>query len=122
MLNAMIAEHAVGRTLTRTELEERFLALCRAADLPLPELNAYVVLDGGFAPQVDFVWRAQRLVVETDSRAFHGTRAFEEDRRRDQRLMLGGWRVMRCTWRQVLTEPVELARTVRSLLAAAKNA
>jgi very-short-patch-repair endonuclease len=58
--------------------------------------------------------------VETDGRAAHGTRrAFEHDRRRDQQLMLAGWRVIRVTWRQLTREPEELARTVQALLAAA---
>jgi very-short-patch-repair endonuclease len=45
-------------------------------------------------------------------------RAFEHDRRRDQRLMLLGWRVVRFTWRQVLFEPAYVAATLGGLLAA----
>jgi very-short-patch-repair endonuclease len=103
---------------TRTEIEERFLALCREACLPHPEVNAQVVLGGGEAYEVDFLWRRERLIVETDGRETHGTRrAFERDRRRDQRLMLHGWRVARFTWRQVVYEPAELVRTLVALLA-----
>jgi very-short-patch-repair endonuclease len=66
---------------------------------------------------VDFVWPAQRLVVETDGRAYHATRrAFEEDRRRDQQLALAGYRVLRFTWDQVTREPRDVAETVRRLL------
>src|SRR5690606_35550457 len=44
---------------TQSEAEERFLALIRAAELPVPELNAYV---RGY--RVDFLWRAEKVVVE----------------------------------------------------------
>ena len=55
--------------------------------------------------RADFVWREQRLIVETDGGRFHRTRrAFEADRRRDQRLLLAGWRVIRITWRQLKHE------------------
>lgn len=119
-LRTVLTGHAVGETATRSEFEERFLALCLRAGLPRPEVNAYLVLDGGDAAQVDFLWRSQRVVVETDGYRTHGTRsAFERDRRRDQRLMLAGWRVVRVTWRQLVRERRELVEIVRSLLAEA---
>ena len=70
--------------------------------------------------RVDFLWRQQRLIVETDGRDVHSTRqAFERDRKRDQRLMLAGWRVVRFTWRQITREPERVAATLRALLAQA---
>ena len=69
-------------TLTRSELEERFLALCGRADLAQPAVNAWVQTRDG-AVQVDFLWRGEKLVVETDGRAFHATAAaYGRDRRR----------------------------------------
>ncbi len=48
--------------------------------------------------KADFVWRRERLIVETDGYRFHGGRhAFERDRRRDQLLVAAGWRVIRIT-------------------------
>jgi very-short-patch-repair endonuclease len=103
--------------ITRSELERRFLAICSSAALPRPQVNAWVPLgDGGI--EVDFLWREQRLIVETDGHTFHGTRAaFERDRVRDQRLLLAGWRVARFTWRQVLRDPQGVAETLGALLA-----
>jgi hypothetical protein len=43
--------------------------------------------------------------------------AFNSDRRRDARLMLLGWRVVRFTWQQVTDEPAYVAATLRGLLA-----
>jgi very-short-patch-repair endonuclease len=69
--------------------------------------------------EVDFLWRAERLIAETDRRQSHGTRqAFERDRRRDQLLLRAGWRVVRLTGRQVMHAPSEVADTLRALLAA----
>ena len=65
----------------------------------------------------DFVWRQQRLVVETDGVKYHRTRAaFESDRRKDQRLTLAGWRVLRITWRQLKAEPERIAKMIRRAL------
>ena len=118
LLRAVLDEHRAGATATWSELEERFLALCRAARVPTPEVNAWITPgDGGPALRVDFLWRAQRLIVETDGHAFHATRqAFERDRRRDQRLTLAGWRVVRVTWLQLMREPRATARLLAELL------
>lgn len=114
-LRAALAEHRSGPTLTRSELEERFLALCTSESLPRPEVNARVDLAGG-PVEVDFLWREQRLIAETDGHASHGTRrAFESDRRRDRHLLLAGWRVVRFTWRDVTSAPTDVALTIRVL-------
>jgi hypothetical protein len=102
--------------LTASELEELFLALCREAGVPMPEINRWGALHDE-EMKVDFLWRAERLIVEADSRTFHTTRhAFERDRRRDQDL-LAGYQVVRFTWRQVIREPEHVAHTIRALLA-----
>jgi very-short-patch-repair endonuclease len=104
--------------VSRTELERRFLGLCRRHDLPLPSFRAWVPVDGE-GMEVDFLWRETGLVVETDSRRFHSTtRAFETDRRRDQHLVAAGYKVVRFTWRQITDTPSEVVTTLRSLLVA----
>ncbi len=98
--------------ITRSALEERFLALVARARLPRPRLNARVA---GF--EVDALWAQQRLVVELDGAAVHLTpRAFEEDRARDVALQVAGLRVARFTWRQVADGPEAVARALRALL------
>jgi very-short-patch-repair endonuclease len=67
---------------------------------------------------VDFAWRAQQLILETDGWQAHGTRAaFERDRRRDADLTIAGWRVLRVTWARVTREPNAVAGQLSSLLA-----
>jgi hypothetical protein len=118
-VRAILDDHPSGTTATWSELEERFLALMRSAGAPEPEVNAWVVPDDGEpAIRVDFIWRARGLIVETDGHRFHATRrAFETDRRRDQRLTLAGWRVVRVTWGQLTREPARVAELMMALLA-----
>ena len=52
-----------------SELQQRFLALCARFGLPRPAEE--VEIDGH---DVDFLWPAERLVVETDGWRFHRTR------------------------------------------------
>jgi len=116
-LAEVLADLRPGTTLTRQELEERFLALCRSHDLPRPDVNAWIALPPTGA-EADFMWRAQRLDVELDGRDVHMTpQAFESDRLRDQRLQVAGWRVVRFTGRQLKDDPRRVAATVRALLA-----
>lgn len=101
-----------GTTITRSEAEERFLALVRRADLPPPEVNARL---HGF--EVDFLWRQARLVVEIDGYQFHGTRrAFEFDRRKDAKLAAAGIAVIRFTWGELVRDALAvIARLAQAL-------
>lgn len=64
--------HSDGE-LTRSELERHFRSLCRHHRLPPPKVNARVA-----GLEVDFLWREQKVIVETDSWRHHGDRtAFE---------------------------------------------
>jgi hypothetical protein len=56
-----------GSDGTRSELETKFLALCRRHRLPTREVNARL---GPYT--VDFLWGRQRLVVEVDTDRTHG--------------------------------------------------
>ena len=98
--------------VTRSELEDRFLALCHDHGLPRPGVNGLV---HGY--EVDFHWPAQRLVAEADSRRHHATRAaFETDRARDADLLVAGYRVVRFTYAQITDGHHATARTLRALL------
>src|SRR5450755_393638 len=100
--------------LTRSEAERKLCELLIDAQLPLPEANLRVC-----GCEVDFLWRAEKLVLEVDGHGFHGHRAaFERDRRRDQRLVAAGYRVIRVTWRQMVGEPLALVARIARALAA----
>ena len=116
----LLAEHYPGSTPTESEFEERFLPLVRSAGLPPPQLQQWLTLPDGLAPiRADFMWRAQRLVVETDGAKFHRTwQARVRDSDRDQRLILFNWRPFRVTWTQLARRPAELARRLTAALGA----
>ena len=79
-LKAIVAEHRGPAPETRSELERRFLALVREADLPEPSVSVVVA---GFT--VDFHWPSRGLVAEIDGYRFHRSRrSFEDDRARRQ--------------------------------------
>jgi very-short-patch-repair endonuclease len=101
-----------GPSMTRSEAEQRLLALLAAAGLPMPVTNVRV---GRY--EVDALWKHHRLVVEVDGYAFHSTRAaFERDRARDGELQARGLRVLRVTWRQLVDEPEATVGRIARLL------
>jgi len=82
---------------TRSQAEEKLLALIRRARLPAPEVNVHVL-----GHEVDVLWRAARVIAEVDGFAYHGSaRSFRVDRRRDAELTAAGYRVLRFTYADV---------------------
>src|SRR4051794_6102880 len=105
-LRAVLDEHAIGTTLTRPGLEEAALRMIDCHALPRPEVNVRVACGSGEAPEVDFLWRRQRLVLETDGGRFHSSRSqIERDRRKESLLVQAGYRVLRATWWQGQDDP-----------------
>lgn len=67
---------------------------------------------------VDIMFRRLRLVVEIDGRKFHtDAEVFESDRRRQNLLVLHGWRVLRITWAMITHEPDRVVALVREAIA-----
>jgi very-short-patch-repair endonuclease len=116
LLRRVFRERAVARGITRKELERRFERLLDSTDLPEPRRNADIAVGGRFF-EVDCLWTEQRLIVELDGRAAHGTEmAFERDRERDRLLTADGWRVARITWRQLHGDADSVLGDLRRML------
>lgn len=114
VISRVLAEHQAGTTRTRSEFEERMLALCRGFQLPAPLVNEEI--EGYIA---DFVWLEERVIVETDGWQAHGTRrAFESDRLRDADLIAAQWRPLRLTWKRLTTEEDGVAAQLKRVLGA----
>ena len=107
-----LRRHEPGTTRTRSRLEEAFLTLVRRAGLPQPEVNVEL---GPY--EVDFLWRKQRLVVETDGGASHNRATTRErDSRRNASLEASGFHTMRFTWSQVTQRQDEVLAALAARL------
>jgi Protein of unknown function (DUF559) len=96
----------------RSRMEIAFAQLCDDHGLPRPVANGIVL-----GERVDFHWPGTTLVVETDGFEFHAMpTTFANDRRRDQKLTLAGYTVIRLTWDQVTADARATAATVSALL------
>jgi hypothetical protein len=104
--------------MTKSDLEDLFLAFVDKWGLPRPRTNVWMELPDRMV-EVDCLWPDAGLIVELDGRGFHDTpMAFESDRARDRELIAAGWRVIRVTYRQLRREPAALAVDLRAALSA----
>ena len=117
-LRAILEEHAPGTTITRSDLEEAFLALCRREGIEQPLMNQPLVLPSGLSIVVDALWPAQRVAIELDSRSVHlRRRNFESDRERDIELLVAGYAPARFTSLQITRKAGWVTSKVRALTA-----
>ena len=100
----------------RSPLEAKLLPALVAADVPRPECNVKLRINGQ-PMEIDMLWETKKLAIEADGEETHGTRgAFQRDRRRDQLLVAAGYRVARVTWRQAEDEPDAVAARIKRML------
>jgi very-short-patch-repair endonuclease len=101
-----------GPAPTRSELEDRVLAIVRSHALPRPQVNARI---GAF--EVDLAFPDHGLVVEADGERYHGTpTARRRDAARQATLEAAGFRVLRVTWEQVTLDEEQTVRRLRHAL------
>jgi hypothetical protein len=102
----------IPRGLTRSDLEDAFVAFCERFALPCPHVNAKLA---GY--EVDALFEPEKLIVELDSYEFHrGRAAFEQDRDRDADTLLAGYETMRITWERLTGAPEAEATRLRAIL------
>jgi very-short-patch-repair endonuclease len=102
----------------RSRMEAKLLPLLTEAALPIPLTNAKLRLDGK-TYEIDFLWREQKLVVETDGGRFHDNPAAgERDSDRNHALAAAGYHLPRLGWEDLRDRPEqtlgEIARLLRS--------
>jgi very-short-patch-repair endonuclease len=116
-LYAVLDEELIGATITRSDLEEAMLALCRAHGLPRPLFNHFV--EGW---EVDCLWPEQRLVVEVQSTKYHATpQRIARDADKEADLLTAGYLVLHVADVHVMRRPVEVARRVARFLAGSRR-
>jgi hypothetical protein len=97
---------------TRSDLELDFLGFCAKHGIPRPQVNIRI---GRW--KVDFLWRAERVVVETDFFDYHrGSVSFEDDHQRDLDLRRAGYAVRRYTGAQIRDHTAAVVADLREAL------
>ena len=119
LLRAVLAEHTIASTLTRNDLEEAFLAIARAAELPRRGERLDRV-PRRRRRRGDFIWHDQHLIVEIDGR--DPTPSAKLQHRPQTRCTAHAARLarVRFTWQQVPSSTPTCA-TLRGLLNAAQT-
>jgi very-short-patch-repair endonuclease len=116
-IRAVLEQRGDKSRPTESELETRFLQFLRRHRRPLPERQSSIHDDEGFVARVDFVYPANRLVVEVESRRHHSSRGdWERDLRRRNRLTSANYRVLHATHDRMRTEPDGLACEIGNAL------
>lgn len=119
-MRRLLDDRGEGYVPPASALERRARRVFAAAGLPTPAFELHLGVDEVIG-RVDCVWREARLVVELDSRRFHGSRsAREADRLRDNELMAAGWRVIRVTWEDLGARPEAVVAQIRAAIAASR--
>jgi hypothetical protein len=104
-------------SVTRSDAEERFLALIERSGLPHPSANAWIPLEEGGGYSADFLWREARVIAEIDGRTYHAKReAFTDDRRRDRRLALAGFETRRFAASELVDDPDGVTAELQAFL------
>ncbi|HEY2053885.1 MAG TPA: type IV toxin-antitoxin system AbiEi family antitoxin domain-containing protein [Solirubrobacterales bacterium] len=112
-LAAALRAYKPEQAVLRSDLEKRFRDLVLAAGVPRPQTN--VVVEGY---ELDAYWEAEGFAVELDVYATHGSpTSFEEDRKREDDLLLAGIELIRVTDVRLDREPRETIARVAAHLA-----
>jgi very-short-patch-repair endonuclease len=101
----------------RSRMEAKLLPLLSEAALPIPQTNVRVRARRK-TYEVDFLWRAEKVVVETDGRRFHDNPAAgSRDSDRNHALTAAGYLIPRLDWEDLRDRPdqtmAEIARHLR---------
>ena len=118
VIRPLLAERRRWDGVTASDLEDLFRTVLVRFDVPVG-VAQYPVADpgGGSGSRPDFAYPDHLLAIELDSEGFHTDRmTFRYDRRKQNRLELLGWRVLRYTWWDLIHRPAEVAAEVRHAL------
>lgn len=108
-------DYAPGTRL-RSPLEAKLLQLLTLREMPAPECNVELRI-GNEVFEVDFLWRRERVIAETDGGRFHDNpQAEARDRRRDYVLSAAGYRVHRLRWYDLEERPEATMHELAGLL------
>lgn len=102
---------------SESDLESRLLELIMLASLPEPDQQYHPSWLKHISGRVDLSYPESMLVIEGDSREWHGDEfTFQADRERDNLAQLAGWRILRFTWHDITRRPEYVVSSIRRAL------
>jgi very-short-patch-repair endonuclease len=102
---------------SESDLESRLLEVIRLSSLPEPHAQHRPPWLKHVNGRVDLAYPDARLVIEGDSREWHGDEhTFQADRERDNLAQLAGWRILRFTWHHITRRPEYVVSSIRRAL------
>jgi very-short-patch-repair endonuclease len=113
-------EPRLGSTTSpESDLESRLLEVIRMSGLPEPNVQHRPPWLKHVNGRVDLAYPDAKVVIEGDSREWHGDEyTFQADRERDNLAQLAGWRILRFTWKDITRRPEYVILSIRRVLEA----
>jgi hypothetical protein len=108
----------LGDRLAGSPMESVLRWLLDEAGLPRPVLQHRIWDGGRFAGRADLAWPERRVLVEFDGDVHRERDVFVDDLRRQNRLVLADWTVLRFSSADVRGRPDEVVAEIRRALAA----
>ncbi|HEY4584382.1 MAG TPA: type IV toxin-antitoxin system AbiEi family antitoxin domain-containing protein [Acidimicrobiia bacterium] len=106
-----------------SDLESRLLEVIRLSGLPEPNVQHRPPWLKHVNGRVDLAYPDSKVVIEGDSREWHGDEyTFQADRERDNLAQLAGWRILRFTWKDITRRPEYVVDSIRRILEASLSA
>ena len=100
----------------RSRMEAKLLPLLTEGGLPIPETNARLRI-GADRFEIDFLWRGQKVAVETDGGPVHDTPAAgARDSQRNRALVKAGYAISRFGWEDLRDRPEQTMAEIARLL------
>lgn len=106
---------------TESWLERTTLRLIERKGLPRPAQQSVLRRRGAFVSRVDFVWDAQRVVVEVEGKTHLTATQQSVDARQRAELQLLGYRVLTFNYGDVTGDPGRVADTIERALALGRS-
>lgn len=117
LMRELLRERSENYVPTDSDLEDAFVKLAANHGLPAPQRQVSLGSKEKHIGRVDFYYDEARLVVEADSRAFHGQKAqMRDDHQRELELLANGWQVLHVDWWQLTDDGPNVARLLRNVL------
>jgi hypothetical protein len=114
---ARVLDTLCGEATPSSVAEAAFFDLVRAYELPMPEWQVPLPGRGAVAGIVDGLFRSTRVIVEVDSRTWHGRFAdLARDRVRDAEAARAGYLTLRILFEHIRSDPSWVAATLADVL------